>query len=175
MSENHLPAIPEIAFASPQLLLSEILEKLTALEERETAREEKLATLREENRQLKAEVASLREDSALERAHDRKRISDLEKLAETEARDAALARQRISKLEAPTSALREETAAAHLDFLASEMRRLGHKQVTTKDAARLLGVTKRHINRLEPLLAADHRFQIVQDPRHKQRHLIRLV
>jgi hypothetical protein len=55
------------------------------------------------------------------------------------------------------------------------MRRLGHKQVTTKDAARLIGVGKRHVNRLEPLLAADHRFQIIKDPNHKQRHLIRFV
>jgi len=150
-----------VPVASPQLLLSQVLEKLAALEE--------------ENRQLKAEVVSLREDSALERAHDRKRIADLEDLVEREGLEAARARQRISKLETPAPTLREETAAGHLGLLASEMRRLGHKQVTTGDAARLLGVSKRHINRLEPLLAADHRFQIVRDPHHKQRHLIRLV
>jgi vacuolar-type H+-ATPase subunit I/STV1 len=175
MSENHLPAIPEIAFASPQLLLSEILEKLTALEERETAREEKLAALEEENRALREEIASLREDSALERAHDRKRITDLEKLAETEARDAALARQRISKLEAPAPTLREETAAAHLDSLFSEMKRLRMRQTTTKDAARLLGVSKPLIDKIKPYLAADPRFVILRDPHHKQRHLIRLA
>jgi hypothetical protein len=141
-----------VPVASPQLLLTEVLERLANLEE---------------------EYRNFREEVALERAHDRKRIANLEDLVEREAHDAALARQRISKLETP--ALREETAAAHLDRLSSEMRRLSIRQTTTKDAARLLGVSKRHISRLEPLLAADHRFQIVHDPHHKQRHLIRLV
>ena len=108
----------------------------------------------DEIHKLRGELAAFREEVALERAYDR---------------------QRLARLEAPTPPLREETAAAHLDLLASEMRRLGHKQVTTKDAARLIGVGKRHVNRLEPLLAADHRFQIIKDPNHKQRHLIRFV
>ncbi len=108
----------------------------------------------DEIQRLREELAAFREEVALERAYDR---------------------QRLARLEAPTPPLREETAAAHLDLLASEMRRLGHKQVTTKDAARLIGVGKRHVNRLEPLLAADHRFQIIKDPNHKQRHLIRFV
>jgi len=147
--------------ASQGLLLSQILDRLEALEE--------------ENRQLKAEVASLREDSALERAHDRKRIADLEDLVEREAHDAALARQRISKLETPAPALREETAAAHLDRLFSEMKRLRIRQTTTKDAARLLGVSKPLIDKLKPYLATDPRFLILRDPHHKQRHLIRLA
>jgi hypothetical protein len=154
MSDNHLPAIPEIAFASSQLILTEVLEKLAALEE---------------------EYRNFREEVALERAHDRKRIADLEDLVGREALEAARARQRISKLEAPSPALREETATAHLDRLFSEMRRLSIRQVTTKDAARLLGLSKRQMKDIKPYLAEDSRFVVMKDPHHKQRHLIRLV
>jgi len=143
-----------IPVASPALLLAEVLEKLTALEEKDMQREEKLATLEEENRQLRAEVESLREENALERAYDR---------------------QRISKLEAPAPALREETAAAHLDRLFSEMKRLRMRQTTTKDAARLLGVSKPLMKKIKPHLADDSRFVVLRDPHHKQRHLIRLA
>ncbi len=108
----------------------------------------------EEIHKLRVELDTFREEAALERAYDR---------------------QRISKLEAPAPALSQKTASDHLDRLFSEMKRLRMRQTTTKDAARLLGVTKRHINRLEPLLDDDHRFQVIKDPRHKQRHLIRLV
>jgi predicted GNAT family acetyltransferase len=143
-------------FASPsdRALLAEVLARLTALEERDRLREEENATLKEENRQLRAEVESLREENALERAYDR---------------------QRISKLEAPAPVLREETAAAHLDRLSSEMRRLNIKQTTVKDAARLLGVSKPLMKKLKPYLAADSRFVVMKDPHHKQRHLIRLT
>ncbi|HOO54764.1 MAG TPA: hypothetical protein PLX30_11085 [Methanothrix sp.] len=136
-----------VPVASPALLLSQVLEKLTALEERDRLREEELTALREENRQLREEVA-------LERAYDR---------------------QRLARLEAPAPALREETAAAHLDHLFSEMRRLSIRQVTTTDAARLLGISKRQMKDVKPYLAEDSRFVVMKDPHHKQRHLIRLV
>lgn len=163
---SRIPAAP--AVASPQYFFSQVLDRLTALEERDRQREEELAALREENRQLREEVA-------LERAHDRKRIADLEDLVEREGLQSALARQRISKLEAPAPALREETAAGHLDRLFSEMRRLNLRQVTTKDAAHLLGISKRQMKDVKPYLAGDSRFVVVKDPHHKQRHLIRLV
>jgi len=171
MQANSIPSVEDIPFdVSPctRSLLVEILSQLAAVKE-------EIAALREENRALRGEIASLREDSALERAHDRKRIADLEDLVEREAHDAALARQRISKLETPAPALREETAAAHLDRLFSEMKRLRIRQTTTKDAARLLGVSKPLAKKLKPYLAADSRFVILRDPHHKQRHLIRLA
>jgi len=142
-------------------LLVEVLQQLQQQEDEihrlqciSQQRQRDIQRQEDEIQRLREELAAFREEVALERAYDR---------------------QRLARLEAPTPPLREETAAAHLDLLASEMRRLGHKQVTTKDAARLIGVGKRHVNRLEPLLAADHRFQIIKDPNHKQRHLIRFV
>jgi len=129
-----------VPVASPQYLLSEILERLVAVEE--------------ENRQLRAR---------------------LEELEDFTARERALDRQRIQKLEDPAPALREETASAHLDRLFSEMRRLSIRQVTTKDAAHLLGISKRQMKDVKPYLADDSRFVVMKDPHHKQRHLIRLV
>ena len=136
-------------FASPsdRALMSEILARLAAVEE--------------ENRQIKTalsekddEIAALREEIALERAYDRRRIA---------------------RLEEPAPALSQKTAGDHLDKLFSEMRRLSIRQTTTKDAARLLGVSKPLVKKLKPYLAKDSRFVILRDPRHKQRHLIRLA
>ena len=136
-------------FASPsdRALMSEILARLAAVEE--------------ENRQIKTalsekddEIAALREEIALERAYDRRRIA---------------------RLEEPAPALSQKAARDHLDRLFSEMRRLSIRQTTTKDAARLLGVSKPLVKKLKPYLATDSRFVILRDPRHKQRHLIRLA
>lgn len=143
MQFHSIPSVEDIPFdVSPALrsLLVEVLERQAALEER-------VAALEEENRQLREEVA-------LERAHDR---------------------QRISKLEAPAPALREKTAEDHVNRLFSEMQRQRIKQTTTRDAARLLGVSKQQISILKPYLADDSRFVLLKDPHHKQRHLIRLV
>jgi hypothetical protein len=97
-------------FASPsdRALMSEILARLAAVEE--------------ENRQIKTalsekddEIAALREEIALERAYDRRRIA---------------------RLEEPAPALSQKAARDHLDRLFSEMRRLSIRQTSTKDAAR---------------------------------------
>ena len=135
------------AVASRDYLLSQILDRLAALEEREKVREERLAVLEEEN-------AVLREEIARERASDRRRIT---------------------ALETPAPALSQKTAGDHLDKLFSEMKRQGIRQTTTRDAARLLGVSKPLVKKLNPHLAADPRFLILRDPRHKQRYLIRLA
>jgi len=136
-------------FASPsdRALMSEILARLAAVEE--------------ENRQIKTalsekddEIAALREEIALERAYDRRRIA---------------------RLEEPAPALSQKAARDHLDRLFSEMRRLSIRQTSTKDAAHLLGVSKPLVKKLKPYLATDSRFVILRDPRHKQRHLIRLA
>jgi hypothetical protein len=133
--------------ASPALLLSQALDRLAALEERDHQREEEIAGLREENR-------ALREEIALERAYDR---------------------QRLARLEKPGPALREETASQHLNTLFLEMRRLNLRQVRMKDAARILGLSVPQMKNVKPHIGDDPRFVIVKDPSHKQRHLIRLV
>jgi seryl-tRNA synthetase len=121
----------------------------------------RLAAVEEENRQLRQEVEALRRDHADHR--------------ETVGREIASDRRRITALETPALALSQKTAGDHLDKLFSEMRRLSIRQTTTKDAARLLGVSKPLVKKLKPYLAKDSRFVILRDPRHKQRHLIRLA
>ena len=135
------------AVASKDYLLSQILDRLAALEEREKVREERLAVLEEEN-------AALREEIALERAYDRRRIT---------------------ALETPAPALSQKTAGDHLDKLFSEMKRQGIRQTTTRDAARFIGISKSHMQKLKPYLAADMRFSLLIDPHRTNRYLIRLV
>jgi TolA-binding protein len=149
---DEIPVIP--AVASPGLLLRQILDRLTAVEE-------EVAELREENRQKDQRIAELEA-----------RLEDHESF---DGRERATDRQRITALETRAPALREETAKDHLDKLFSEMRRLNIRQTTTKDAARLLGVSKPLIDKIIPHLAAAPRCLILRDPRHKQRHLIRLA
>jgi len=110
-----------------------------------------LAAQAEEIEALREELASLREDVARERALDRQRIARLEK---TRAKP---------------------TDSTHIEDLLQTMISLNIRQVSVKDAARLLELSKSRMDQLKPAIAADSRFVIVRDPRHKQRHLIRLV
>jgi len=143
-----------VPVASQGLLISQILERLEALEGT-------VAALEEEGRQKDQRIADLEA-----------RLEDHESF---DGRERATDRQRITALETPALALSQKTAGDHLDKLFSEMRRLSIRQTTTKDAARLLGVSKPLVKKLKPYLAKDSRFVILRDPRHKQRHLIRLA
>jgi len=143
-----------VPVASQGLLISQILERLGALEGT-------VAELRDENRQKDQRIAEL--EARLE-AHE-----------SFDGRERATDRQRITALETPAPALREETAKDHIERLFSEMRRLKMRYVTTKDAARLLEISKPHMHKLKPYLADDPRFAIIKDPHHRQRHLIGIV
>ncbi len=110
-----------------------------------------LAAQAEQIEALRDELATLREETARERAYDRQRISRLEK---TRAKP---------------------TDSTHVEDLRQTMISLNIRQVSVKYAARLLELSKSRMDQLKPAIAADSRFQIVRDPRHKQRHLIRLV
>ena len=143
-----------VPVASQGLLISQILERLEALEGT-------VAELRDENRQKDQRIDEL--EARLE-AHE-----------SFDGRERATDRQRITALETPAPALREETAKDHVDRLFSEMRRLKMRYVTIKDAARLLEISKPHMHKLKPYLADDSRFAVIKDPHHSQRHLIGIV
>jgi predicted nucleic acid-binding Zn-ribbon protein len=143
-----------VPVASQGLLISQILERLEALEGT-------VAELRDENRQKDQRIADLEA-----------RLEDHESF---DGRERATDRQRITALETPAPALREETAKDHVDRLFSEMRRLKMRYVTIKDAARLLEISKPHMHKLKPYLADDSRFAVIKDPHHSQRHLIGIV
>jgi len=157
MQANSIPSTRDIPFdvsPSTRALLVEILSQLTTVKE-------EVAELRDENRQKDQRIAEL--EARLE-AHE-----------SFDGRERATDRQRIAALETPAPALREETAKDHIDRLFLAMRSQGVEQTTTKGAARLLGVSKPLIDKIKPYLATDPRFLILRDPRHKQRHLIRLA
>ena len=143
-----------VPVASQGLLISQILERLEALEGT-------VAALEEEGRQKDQRIADLEA-----------RLEDHESF---DGRERATDRQRITALETPAPALREETAKDHIDRLFLAMRSQGVEQTNTKGAARLLGVSKPLIDKIKPYLATDPRFVILRDPSHKQRHLIRLA
>jgi len=115
-------------------------------------------------------------------------VSGLECLVKQQARQIEKLEARIEEMEdhfgrqiaemrremaAPP--IRVETATDHLDRLFSEMRRLGLRQTTVRDAATLTGVSKPHMQKLKPYLAADMRFTLMKDPRRSNRYLIRIV
>lgn len=108
----------------------------------------------EEIEALREELSTLREEAALERAYDR---------------------QRLSKLENRNKTVTSDTGAAYADKLHKLMLQSGTRQISVSNAAKLLGVSRMHAHRLKPLIASDPRFAIVKDPKHKQRHLIRIT
>ena len=103
---------------------------------------------------LREELGTLREEAARERAYDR---------------------QRLSKLENRNKTVTSDTGAAYADKLHKLMLQSGTRQISVSNAAKLLGVSRMHAHRLKPLIASDPRFAIVKDPKHKQRHLIRII
>ena len=108
----------------------------------------------EEIEALREELADLRGEVALERAYDR---------------------QRLSKLENRNKTVTSDTGAAYADKLHKLMLQSGTRQISVSNASKLLGVSRMHAHRLKPLIASDPRFAIVKDPKHKQRHLIRII
>lgn len=108
----------------------------------------------EEIQALREELGTLREEAARERAYDR---------------------QRLSKLENRNKTVTSDTGAAYADKLHKLMLQSGTRQISVSNAAKLLGVSRMHAHRLKPLIASDPRFAIVKDPKHKQRHLIRII
>lgn len=81
-------------------------------------------------------------------------------------------RKRITKLETPVYGVRSRK---RVDELHRAMARNGLRQITFTQAAKLLGVTYRHARRLHHLIEDDPRFDVIRDPRHKNRNLIRLT
>lgn len=72
-------------------------------------------------------------------------------------------------------AVTDSTAQDHLNRLFSEMRRLKLRQVTVRDAAKLTGVSKPHMQKLKSYVGDDMRFALVKDPHRSNRYLIRIV
>jgi hypothetical protein len=83
-------------------------------------------------------------------------------------------RQRIKVLEEKADATDPKTVKHHLDGLHDHMKAVGLKQVTFKDAARILQISKQRLHQLKAVIALDQRFVIVKSQSHKQKELIRL-
>ena len=65
-------------------------------------------------------------------------------------------------------------ATEHLDVLYLRMKQRGGYSITYKQAAELLGLSKTRINQLSSAIRKDLRFDVVKDPRSKQRFKITL-
>ena len=98
----------------------------------------------------------------------------LDELAETTAKERAYDRKRITALEDPPAPAPTAKTIAHIDSLHDAMRRHRLKQVSFKEAGKLLGLTRQRVHTMKRLIAEDERFLIVKDPHHKQRLLIQL-
>jgi hypothetical protein len=158
MSEATIAVIEDIPFVDPstRAIISQILEHVARQDDR-------LAAVEEENRQLREEVDALKYNlRTLGVWTAPQKVEDLWEWVED--------------LDKTRTKTRTSTANAegHLNRLFEVMTTSGMRQISTTNGARLLGITARHLRRLKPLIAADKRFRIVQDPHHRQRHLIRL-
>ena len=159
MQANTIPSVEDIPFdvsPSTRSLLVEILSQLATVKD-------EVAELRDENRQLREEVDALKDNlRTLGVWTAPQKVEDLWEWVED--------------LDKTRTKTRTSTANAegHLNRLFEVMTTSGMRQISTTNGARLLGITARHLRRLKPLIAADKRFRIVQDPHHRQRHLIRL-
>lgn len=118
---------------------------------------EEVFRLREENQELRASIQTIQEQSidhlALEIAMDRKRITALEKPPEPSA---------------------SEKTKAHIDEIYRLMRSDRLHALPLSRAAKLIGVSKSRMKQLKGIIAKDERFEIIRDPHHKQRLLIKL-
>jgi len=139
---------------------------------------EQLELLRTENSLLKHTIKELKKENLFLKKQNtslecvREHISKLE---EKVAHERALDRQRLAKLETRPKLISQETQNAHSNRLHEQMNRFHLRQVTVRESASLIGVSKDHMKKIKRHLADDPRFVIVKDPHHKQRHLIRLI
>jgi len=99
----------------------------------------------------------------------KQRIEELEVNLQLEI---ASDRRRLTALEKPVCG---ERMRKHADDLYDVMIKNGMRQATFTQAARLLGITYRHMRRLHSILDEDPRFDVTKDARHKTRYVIRLT
>jgi chromosome segregation ATPase len=154
--ETQSPAL----IAVPASILDEILSEVQAL--------------RDEVQDLKATVA--RQEGELSTL--RQRITALEATQETQAENQLIQlrlikdlRENIQNESEPTPT---EKTTAHVEGLYKLMRRDRLPPLPLSRASKLIGVSKARMKQLKAVIAKDERFEIIRDPHHKQRLLIRL-
>ena len=147
-------------YGYPAVVLDEVLQRISDLESTVKDLKEELGIQKADNCKLRAEVRNLQtqldelaENTALERAHDRRRITALEEPAQPE----------------PT-----KKTSDHIDNLAGLMKHHRLKQVSFSQASKLLGISRVRIQQMKPLIERSEHLIITRDPYHKQRQLIRL-
>jgi TolA-binding protein len=151
---DEIPVIP--AVASPGLLLRQILDRLTAVEE-------EVAELREENRQKDQRIAELEA-----------RLEDHESF---DGRERATDRQRITALETRAPALREKTAAVteeHQNHVKALLLQADHHRLKIKDIAPRLGLTRQQTWNIINEMERNRMVNVINDPHHRQRKLVEL-
>lgn len=99
---------------------------------------------------------------------------DIEDIREYFPRLVAEDRARLTVLENGTIAGEPKTVKSHLDGLHEHMTAIGRKQVSFREAAKILGISKQRLHQFKAEIALDTRFIIVDSQSHKQKELIRL-
>ena len=99
---------------------------------------------------------------------------DIEDIREYFPRLVAEDRARLTVLEKGTIAGEPKTVKSHLDGLHEHMMAIGRKQVSFREAAKIIGISKQRLHQFKAEIALDTRFIIVDSQSHKQKELIRL-
>jgi len=152
--DSHIPAAA--AVASPQYLLSQILDRLAAVEE-------EVSALREDNARKDERIAELEKELFNHSLHGhpemRREIEDLQSQEKT----------------AP--ALRERTAVAteeHQNHVKALLLREPTHRLKIKDIAPRLGVTRQQTWNIVRGMERRRVVNIINDPHHRQRKLVEL-
>ena len=99
---------------------------------------------------------------------------DIEDIREYFPRLVAEDRARLTVLEHGTIAVEPKTVKSHLDGLHEHMMAIGRKQVSFREAAKIIGISKQRLHQFKAEIALDTRFIIIDSQSHKQKELIRL-
>lgn len=131
----------------------ELLARVQGLEKRVESLQIENELLRAEVEELNQRVDHVHEDTLIEIAADRRRITAIE--------------QRRHSVDL-------DIVQGYAERLTEEMVRHGLRQVSITMAAKLLGLSRSRMHEIKVAMVECGMFLLVRDPRHKQRELLRL-
>jgi len=136
-----------------QTVISDLLEANVELQATAKRQAKQIEDLEKAKKDLQQDIAEIREYFPKLVAEDRVRLTVLE--------------------QGPTTS-EPKTVKSHLDGLYDHMKAIGRKQVSFREAAKILEISKQRLHQFKAAIALDTRFMIVDSQSHKQKELIRL-
>jgi len=151
--DSHIPAAA--AVASPQYLLSQILDRLAAVEE-------EVSALREDNARKDERIAELEKELFNHSLHGhpemRREIEDLQSQEKT----------------APVVSQKTAATEGHQSHIKALLLQADHHRLKIKDIAPRLGLTRQQTWNIIKDMERRRMVNVINDPHHRQRKLVEL-